>query len=506
MRNRKLVRVVCIIVAVILVLMILLPMIPTFVQASDLTSSNMDAQIQALMDTYLKDNTDETLKTQIQAIIDGAKNRVDTAPTPISKEQQIENIKRDIEGIVKERDNIKLRMDAVEETIRVLRVETEELDMEVRYYEERIDNTRQSIDALDALIAQQEIELEQAKADVDEQYEGFKERLVTMYEEGVVTYLDVLLGATSFSDLMRRYEIITEIAAYDRALLQKLEDSAARIERVAADLEADKQRREDTISTLGVQITVAQDKIATRDQRIADLTDIEGQLQSLFDNMLADEQSAYDDIKNLASQIEEEKRIAAELERQRREEEAAKARREAEAEAAREAAARSSNTAAGSGGSSGGGVGTSVANANAPSAARVTLTEYTSDKFTWPVPGYYEIESSYGMRYHSILKRNSLHTGVDITAGFGSNIVAAADGYVFKAAYNSSLGNYVVIQHDDCATTYAHGSKILVSEGDTVTAGQPILQVGSTGYAEGPHCHFEVLVNGDPIDPLIYFK
>lgn len=132
-------------------------------------------------------------------------------------------------------------------------------------------------------------------------------------------------------------------------------------------------------------------------------------------------------------------------------------------------------------------------------------TKYTGGKMTWPLPGHYTITSSFGNRLHPVLKVYKLHTGVDI-AGAGCNgdpVVAAADGTVIKATYNVAYGNYIVIDHGGGITTlYAHSSKLLVSAGDKVKAGQEIMKVGTTGYSTGPHLHFEVRENGTYVDPI----
>ena len=131
--------------------------------------------------------------------------------------------------------------------------------------------------------------------------------------------------------------------------------------------------------------------------------------------------------------------------------------------------------------------------------------EYVGGVMAWPVPGYYTITSQYGMRTHPITGIYKLHTGTDIGAPYGAEFIAANDGVVIKAAYNRAYGNMVIVDHGGGITTlYAHGSEILVQEGETVFQGDPILKVGSTGYSTGAHAHFEVRINGEYVDPLEY--
>ena len=132
-------------------------------------------------------------------------------------------------------------------------------------------------------------------------------------------------------------------------------------------------------------------------------------------------------------------------------------------------------------------------------------SEYIGGELAWPVPGYTRISSNYGMRTHPITGVYKLHTGVDISAPMGANFIAANDGLVTKAAYNSAYGNMVIIDHGGgVSTLYAHGSEILVQLGQIVKRGEPVLKVGSTGYSTGPHAHFEVRLNGIVTDPIPY--
>ena len=132
-------------------------------------------------------------------------------------------------------------------------------------------------------------------------------------------------------------------------------------------------------------------------------------------------------------------------------------------------------------------------------------TAYIGGVLAWPVPGYTKITSNYGMRVHPITGQYKLHTGVDISAPIGANFVAANDGIVTKAEYNTAYGKMVVIDHGGgISTLYAHGSEILVTVGQTVKKNDAILKVGSTGYSTGPHAHFEVRMNGVVTNPIPY--
>jgi murein DD-endopeptidase MepM/ murein hydrolase activator NlpD len=115
------------------------------------------------------------------------------------------------------------------------------------------------------------------------------------------------------------------------------------------------------------------------------------------------------------------------------------------------------------------------------------------------------VTSPFGMRLHPILKTYKMHTGIDYAAPNGTPIYAMSDGKVILSKYSSSYGNYVIIDHGDgVSTLYSHNSSNLVSVGETVKAGQTVAKMGETGYATGPHVHFEVRVDGEPVNPASY--
>ncbi len=127
--------------------------------------------------------------------------------------------------------------------------------------------------------------------------------------------------------------------------------------------------------------------------------------------------------------------------------------------------------------------------------------------FMWPLPGYYNLSSLFAGRIHPITGKPQHHTGIDIPAPSGTDILAAKSGVVTTSTYNNSYGNYVVVSHSDgTSTLYAHMSRRGVSKGEVVTQGQYIGDVGTTGSSTGNHLHLEVRVNGSRVDPTQYFS
>jgi murein DD-endopeptidase MepM/ murein hydrolase activator NlpD len=123
----------------------------------------------------------------------------------------------------------------------------------------------------------------------------------------------------------------------------------------------------------------------------------------------------------------------------------------------------------------------------------------------WPSESSTRISSPFGNRLHPILRIYKLHTGIDIAARSGTNILAANAGTVISAGWNNGYGYMVMVDHGGgIVTLYAHSSKLLVRKGNVVARGQAIAKVGSTGMSTGPHLHFEVRVNGIYKNPLDY--
>ncbi len=133
-------------------------------------------------------------------------------------------------------------------------------------------------------------------------------------------------------------------------------------------------------------------------------------------------------------------------------------------------------------------------------------SKYNGGIMAWPVPSCHTVSSGYGGRIHPTTGKYKFHGGLDIPGSYGSAIVAANSGKVIWAGNRGdSYGNYVIIDHGGgVSTLYGHSSKVLVSTGQRVSRGQRIANVGSTGRSTGPHCHFEVRINGSRVNPNPY--
>ena len=371
-----------------------------------------------------------------------------------------------------------------------------ELDMQLLQLADELDQLETDIAAKQAEVDETTAHLAEAEQTEREQYEAMKLRIQYMYEKGDSSYLDMLLSSGSMSELLNRAEYIQEISVYDRDMLEKYKAIVADIAATKVKLEEELQQLED----LKTQTEAKQQSVLMLvDEKNKELANLNSQLETQAELRAGYEADLAETNARIA-QMEEEIRKAEEEARRRAEEEA---RRKAEEEARRKAeeAARARE---GAGEASGQAVDAPKDTEKKSSSSSSSGSKATGS-LSWPLPASDYVTSGFVHRESPTAGASSNHQGIDIGASTGSSITAADGGTVITASYSSSAGNYVVISHGNgLSTVYMHCSKLLVSEGDTVSKGQTIAKVGSTGYSTGPHLHFGVRKNGSYVDPTDY--
>ena len=371
-----------------------------------------------------------------------------------------------------------------------------ELDMQLLQLADELDQLETDIAAKQAEVDETTAHLAEAEQTEREQYAAMKLRIQYMYEKGDSSYLDMLLSSGSMSELLNRAEYIQEISVYDRDMLEKYKAIVADIAATKVKLEEELQQLED----LKTQTEAKQQSVLMLvDEKNKELANLNSQLETQAELRAGYEADLAETNARIA-QMEEEIRKAEEEARRRAEEEA---RRKAEEEARRKAeeAARARE---GAGEASGQAVDAPKDTEKKSSSSSSSGSKATGS-LSWPLPASDYVTSGFGHRESPTAGASSNHQGIDIGASTGSSITAADGGTVITASYSSSAGNYVVISHGNgLSTVYMHCSKLLVSEGDTVSKGQTIAKVGSTGYSTGPHLHFGVRKNGSYVDPTDY--
>ncbi|MDW7659657.1 MAG: peptidoglycan DD-metalloendopeptidase family protein [Bacillota bacterium] len=391
----------------------------------------------------------------------------------------------------------------LEKETRQLAAEVDKLSGELAWLNERSDEQRKlyeekTIQLAAAVDAMEEAysDLIAAEEDLAAKQEQYAARVNVMFEHRQKSIFQVFLESESLQGFFTTLQFINIVADTDEQLIEELEiakDHAAlkrdiarqysvemselvtRIEADLAQLRADSSARK-------IDLNQAELKLTTHEKA--------------EDDLLVESEQLAGQIVELQKKLEAEKAAAATA--------AAKAERAAAATSAAKATKAAEATRAAQ----------KPTQAPKPSTGSSTQTP-NSRGWVWPYPGDYNVYSSFGMRLHPIYRYYRMHTGVDLGGKYGNPIVAAASGTVLLVVNpregsntgGSGYGNYIVISHGDgLSTLYAHLKNTLVKTGQSVKAGDKIATCGSTGASTGPHLHFEVRVNGNPVNPLPYIR
>ena len=329
------------------------------------------------------------------------------------------------------------------------------LDSKLALTNQQIMNLEEQIKLHDALIERKTQEVGEAQVTADEQLEKYKKRVRAMEESGRYNYVEVLFGANSIGEFLSLIDDIGDIMKSDKELEDSYKESVVNLKEAKAEYEE-------------VQTELKQNKV---------------ECAQLKDQLQVDITQAAAVITSLQADINENAAVLSELDSQEsalQSQIQAKVNQLNEQKKAEEEANRNNNNGGSSGGSTTG-----------------------TGNLVWPSYCTY-ISSRQGPRVHPITGEYKNHGGTDIAASYGSAIYAADSGRVVSSSdgWNGGWGNYVMIDHGNgMQTLYAHMSSRAVSVGQTVSRGQTIGYVGSTGMSTGPHLHFEMYVNGSRIDP-----
>ncbi|WP_138754036.1 murein hydrolase activator EnvC family protein [Paenibacillus sinopodophylli] len=308
------------------------------------------------------------------------------------------------------------------------------------------------------------LELDQAEERVTTRDELLQSRMRLMYTNGFVSYMDVLLSATSFTDFIDRFDALQSILSQDRDILaeQRQEKELVALKKV----EVEKQFGE---------MTKIYEKL---EQYEAHLAKKEEEKQLMIASYNSNIQQLDGKLHQLDSKLQQIDSTLEELEGISKEQE----------DLLMALAAKVSKL-----------------NAEKNSISN----PYSGGKLGMPIRDNYRVSSNFGTRVHPITGKKHTHTGIDFAAPQGTDIYAAEDGVVLVAQSWSSYGNCVIIDHGNGLwTLYGHirNGGIKVEKGEKVQKGQKIAEVGSTGNSTGPHLHFEVRVNQTPVNPSSYLK
>ncbi len=317
--------------------------------------------------------------------------------------------------------------------------------------------TQAQSDAKEEELLQTGLELEQAEERVKTRDELLQSRMRLMYTNGFVSYMDVLLSATSFTDFIDRFDALQSILSQDRDILaeQREEKELVSLKKI----EVEKQFEE--VKAIYAKLELYEAHLVKKEQEKETMIASYNENIKEIDNKLSQIDSTLEELEGISKEQEELLMALA----------------------------------------------SKVSKLNAEK--NKISNPYTGGKLGMPIRDSYRISSNFGTRVHPISGKKHTHTGIDFAAPQGTDIYAAEGGVVLVAQTWSSYGNCVIIDHGNGLwTLYGHirNGGIKVEKGETVKKGQKIAEVGSTGNSTGPHLHFEVRVNQTPVNPSSYLK
>ena len=367
------------------------------------------------------------------------------------KQDQIDKAEKDKKAIKDNISNMNSMIDSLEKEKGDLSMYVSQLDSKMEDVEANIEELTNKIEQKENEILETEVELEEAQRVQLDQYNAMKARIKFMYEKGDTYYLELIFNAKNFGDMINKADYIEKLSSYDKSKLQEYVEFCEYVEACKLLLESEKESLDEAKASVEEEKSNLETLIGEKEKEItAKEYDISNKEQAIkeYEADLA-EQTAI--IKALEAAVAEQKQKLME-----------------------------------------------------ESGEVIT---YDGGMFKFPAPSYTRVSDEFGWRTHPILGVQQYHNGVDLASPGGSPILAAYDGEVVAAAYTSTMGNYVMINHgNDLYTIYMHASKLYVSQGERVTKGQKIAAVGSTGRSTGNHLHFSVRKNGEYVNPWNYLK
>lgn len=361
---------------------------------------------------------------------------------------------QDLQGQI---DSSRLEQENWQQVIEDVSAKLKQIQADLDAANARLQGIRNKQAEINAQIAQTQNEIVKMEAYLKTRQNVLNRRVRAIYMHGQLNYLEVILGANSFSDFANRVELLKRIIRSDYNLILEIQKQKAAIEAKKAQLEEDKRQ----LDALAAEAEKTQKEIAAKKAEQQKVLDAAKSNKAAAAQMEQDLNAQLASVRNLIQQ-----RLAA-------------------AEAARQAAQQAAES---DNGGSGGSDDNYVQGTGAMS---------------WPCSG--PITSPFGYRTHPIFGTTIFHAGIDIGVDYGTPIHAADSGVVVYSGWISGYGNAVIIDHGGgVSTLYGHNQSLAVSEGQSVSKGSVIAYAGSTGNSTGPHCHFEVDVNGSPVNPMGY--
>ncbi len=361
-------------------------------------------------------------------------------------EDQISELERNRKALQEKIANIKNEANEAAEY-------KQSLDSLIYALSQKISVSEELVEELETRIEETKTTIAEKEQAIENTFEKFQERMRMSYEEGSVSYLSVLLGSDSVSDFLSRVDRVNSMLEYDKTMMDQYKSEKEALEQERTSLEESIALQKSTLEDM--------EKDKVENEKLAD------QAASYYDSLKEDEaayQKQYADAKAAEDKLDQElTQYLKNLQKQQQQ-----------------------------------------APKNASAAGSGTPQVTASGEFMWPLP----VGKGYISCYYGDSDPNGApHYAIDVPIAYGTPIYASNDGTVLKAEKHSSYGYYVLIDHGaGRSTLYAHCSSLAAVAGQTVSKGQIIGYVGSTGFSTANHLHFEFRINGVRTNPLDYVK
>lgn len=409
-------------------------------------------------------------------------------PTTVSAEDSISDLEQQLQQLEQENQKYQKILDDTKSDIAEKEEYKSALVSKVQVLDEKIAVTREKISSLNDDIKEKQDAYDKGLSEVEDQFDALANRLRILYMSGNATDLEIIFGAKDFSDLIDKMELVKSLANSDKELISEIQTKLDELSTKKEALEADKK----DLETQQASLKSDQDEF---NKLISDNDEI-------LKNLYASNSEAQNSLESAALQSDE---IEAKISQYY-------AAQKAAAEHAAQASQSSSSSGSSSSSSSSSSSGSSSSGSSSSGSSSVIVP--SGSGFAWPTPGFVSLSSEW---FEDREVYN--HGGIDIAGAgiMGTPVVAAADGTVvatnsscthnwgksYSCGCGGGYGNYVMISHaGGKMTVYGHLTSLTVSSGQSVSRGQIIGYVGSTGNSTGPHLHYECRLNGVRYNPM----
>lgn len=407
-------------------------------------------------------------------------------PTTVSAEDSISDLEQQLQQLEQENQKYQKILDDTKSDIAEKEEYKSALVSKVQVLDEKIAVTREKISGLNDDIKEKQDAYDKGLSEVEDQFDALANRLRILYMSGNATDLEIIFGAKDFSDLIDKMELVKSLANSDKELISEIQTKLNELSTKKEALEADKK----DLETQQASLKSDQDEF---NKLISDNDEI-------LKNLYASNSEAQNSLESAALQSDE---IEAKISQYY-----------AAQKAAAERAAQASQSSSGSSSSSSSSSSSGSSSSGSSSSGSSSVIVPSGSGFAWPTPGFVSLSSEW---FEDREVYN--HGGIDIAGAgiMGTPVVAAADGTVvatnsscthnwgksYSCGCGGGYGNYVMISHaGGKMTVYGHLTSLTVSSGQSVSRGQVIGYVGSTGNSTGPHLHYECRLNGVRYNPM----